>query len=408
MSLEAFLENNPWSSLADREGGSCLEKPWGDSTLILELGSFEESSLNRLNDIVLFPSFSALYHRNEKKIELIFTPFRQPELERRAFTFEFEGEAYSCKFAPPSECVFDLARASTPVKASTTTDYRNLRHFMRYITFPDQGQKPIFFDERYSPLSFWIGPCPQDEQKLRRLFEHVNFFMAYFDSRSPTILIHEAEPQDELVENRVRYLWDEFPSEIRATPVDPYLLSLWASARGAGDTFRQFIYYYQMLEYSAFYFLSEKSEKSIETILKSPETAAFPNRAWQRIQDILAGEKIEDGAKLVAVVKQSVDVDAIWKDIQANRACFERTLSFDGGFEIPPVIAASTDLASFRASGLEKLVNTFRQLRNALVHAREKRMANVISASRRNHALVRPYIKPLSSIAMQVAKASEA
>ena len=162
-----------------------------------------------------------------------------------------------------------------------------------------------------------------------------------------------------------------------------------------------------MIEYSGFYFLTEKSEKSIETILKAPETAAFPNKAWQRIQDILAGEKIEDGAKLVAVVKQCIDVDSIWRDIEANRACFERTLIFDGGFEVPPVIASSTDLASFRTSGLEKLVNTFRHLRNALVHAREKRMTNVISASRRNHSLLRPYIKPLSSIAMQVAKASE-
>jgi hypothetical protein len=263
------------------------------------------------------------------------------------------------------------------------------------------------FAERYSPISFWITPCDSDEQHLVRLFEHLNFFMAYFDSRSPMIMVHEAEPQDAVKETRVRYLWDTFPDSIRATSIDPYLLGLWSSARNASDIFRKFIYLYQMLEYSAFYFLTEKSEKSIESILRAPETAAFPNKAWQRIQDVLASEKIDESAKLVSVVKQGVDVEAIWKDIEANRACFERNLAFDGGYELPAVISTSTDLNSFKVSGLEKLVNTFRLLRNALVHAREKRMANVISATRRNHALVRPYIKPLGSIAMQVARASE-
>jgi hypothetical protein len=408
MAIETFLQNNPWSKVVAREGGDCIEMPWNDSTLVLELKHFDEAAMSRLNDLILFPSFSAVYHRAEKKMELIFTPFRQAELETRSFRFEFEGSEYDCNFSPPSECIFDLAKASLPITAPTTTDYRNLRHFRRYISMQAREPKEEGFTERYSPISFWITPCEADEQQLVRLFEHMNFFMAYFDNRSPSILVHEAEPQDAVKETRVRYLWGAFPDAIRATSIDPYLLGLWSSAKNAGDTFRQLIYYYQMLEYSAFYFLTEKSEKSIESILRAPETAAFPNRAWQRIQDVLAGEKIDEGAKLVSVVKQGVDVESIWKDVEANRTCFERHLAFDGGYDLPPVISASTDLNTFKVSGLEKLVNTFRLLRNALVHAREKRMANVISATRRNHALVRPYIKPLSSIAMQVARASEA
>ena len=406
MTIESFLEHNPWSKRSEKDDGGSIEMPWNDSTLILELKSLDEAAVARLNDLILFPSFSAIYHRSSRKMELIFTPFRQSDLEARLFQFAFEGHDYSCCFGPPSESVFDLARASNPVATPTTTDYRNLRHFRRYISILDREPKEEGFQDRYSPVSFWIEPCDADEQQLVRLFEHLNFYMAYFDSRSPAILIHEAEPQDEVTETRVRYLWDEFPETIRATTVDPYLLGLWSSARAAGDTFRQFIYYYQMLEYAGFYFLTERSEKSIETILKAPETAAFPNKAWQRIQDVLSGEKIEEGAKLVAVVRQSVDIESIWKDVEANRGCFERTLMFDGGFELPPVISTSSDLNAFKVSGLEKMVNTFRLLRNALVHAREKRMSNVISASRRNHALVRPFVKPLSSIAMQVARAS--
>ena len=242
MATETFLQHNPWSKLQAQEHGQRIELPWNDSTLTLELSALGPEAIGRLNDLILFPSFSAIYHRAETKMEVIYTPFRQTELEKRHFNFEFEGNRYECSFAPPSQAVLDLALASTPVAAPTSTDYRNLRHFRRYIAISETDRKGPAFAETYSPVSFWIEPCFPDEQQLIRLFEHINFFMAYFDQNSPSILIHEAEPSDALKEKRVRYLWDEFPDSIRATTVDPYLLGLWSSARGASDTFRQFIY----------------------------------------------------------------------------------------------------------------------------------------------------------------------
>jgi hypothetical protein len=44
MAIEKFLENNPWSSLEEREAGKCIQNPWGDSTLNLELNGLSAPS----------------------------------------------------------------------------------------------------------------------------------------------------------------------------------------------------------------------------------------------------------------------------------------------------------------------------------------------------------------------------
>lgn len=401
MAAEVFLAHNPWSKITVEGDRTVIDLPWKDDSISIEL----TADSDWLDDLILYPAFSGIYHRSKSAIEFIFTPFRMADLENRAFSFELEGGEYACKFAPPSEALYKLARQSQPINAANTSDWRNLRQFRRYLSIEEKHADEKEFQERYRPISFWIENCPADEAHLVKVAEHLNFYMSYFDYRSPAILIHESEAEDDLQEKRIRYLWDSFPERIRGSTVDPYMLGLWTSARGANDIFRQFIYYYQMLEYASFYYLTEKTERSVTAVLAAPETAAFPEQAWRKIQDVLANERIEDGAKLVAVVRQSVDIETIWKDLSANRACFERAITFDGGYPLPAVISPSTDLSAFSTSGLDKLVNTFRGLRNALVHARERRMSNVISATTRNHRLIRPYVKPLGTVAMQVARA---
>lgn len=402
--ISVFLEFNPWSTAQEFGGSPILERPWGDETLRLLLNRIDDVQVDGLNDLILPPAFSGIYHRSSRSLELIYTPFRQTDTDGRSFSFSLEGKTYECGFSEPSEHVNILAISSDPIQPPTKTDYRNLRHFRRYLALRQDHGEEEQFQKIYKPLSFWIHDCDYNEDELIRLAEHVNFYMVYFDRLSPVILVHDTDSDTSPEERRVRFLWDDFPSSIRATPIQPYLLGQWNSARLAGDSFRKFIYYYQMLEFAAFYFLTERSEKQIEAILRAPETGAFPNRGWQRIQDILAGERIEEAAKLVAVVKQSVDVPAVWKEIDANRSRFEQEIHFDGGFIVSPIISPSTDLEAFRASGLEKLVNTFRTIRNALVHAREKRMSDVISPTSHNHMLVRPFLRPLCTIAMHVAR----
>lgn len=403
--LKTFLTHNPWSKVErlreDEEADSApaIVEPWSDDSLALVLPRLDDAALKRLNAITLLPSFSAIYHRKRKAIEFIFTPYRQSEVDGREFSFSFEAVDYRCRFAPPSKSVIDLALASDPQGPSTGTDYRNLRQFRRYLNLKEKHGDDPPFKKHFKPLSFWIEQCDCCEQDLVRVAQHVNFYMSYFDNRSPIIQIHESQVEAEKLPTRDRYLWDSFPESISARSLDPYLLAQMTSAREASDVYRKFLYYYQVLEYAGFYYLSDKSIRRVEAVLKSPETPSFPRGAWQRLQDILTDEKMQDAAKMSAVVTDCVDASIIWKEIEPLRSSFQQEIIFDGGYVVKPCIAASTDLDGFRASGLEKLVTTLRNIRNALVHAREQRMANVITPTRQNHQKLLPFTRPLGLIA---------
>ena len=406
--LDTFLKNNPWSKINklkdDEEANSApaIMKPWGDDSISIVLPRLDEAALKRLNGVILIPSFSAIYHRRRKSLEFIFTPYRQSEVDGRKFTFSFEGANYTCHFDKPSETVMDLALANEPQGPSTQTDYRNLRQFRRYLSLRDKHGNEEAFKRHFKPVSFWIDGCPESEQELIRLAQHLNFYMLYFDCKTPSIQIHESRVETEKLPDRQRYLWDAFPVDIKAKTLDPYLLAQMASAREAGDVYRRFIYYYQILEYAGFYYISDKLVRRVESILKSPETPSFPRGAWQRIQDVLTEDKMQDATKISAVVTDCVDPAIIWKEIEPLRKCFEQEVQFDGGYCVKPCFSASMDLEGFKASGLEKLIATLRNLRNALVHAREQRMSNVISPTSHNHQKLLPFTRPLSVIAQSL------
>lgn len=406
--LEVFLRNNPWSKIenvkSDEEGNMSpsIIEPWGDDSIAIILNRLNDAAIKRLNGVILMPSFSAVFHRRKKSLEFIFTPYRQTEIDGRVFTFSFEGRVYTCCFKKPSFAVFDLASANEPQGPSTGTDYRNLRQFRRYISLRERHGDDDIFNTHYKPVSFWVEGCTESEQDLVRLAQHLNFYMIYFDCRTPTIQIHESLVEDEKLPDRERYLWDSFPSEIKAKSLDPYLLAQMASARQAGDVYRRFIYYYQILEYAGFYYLSDKLVRRVESVLKSPDTPSFPRGAWQRIQDILAEDKMQDTAKIAAVVTDCVDAALVWRELEPLRKCFEKEVQFDGGYVVKPCISQSMDLDGFKTSGLEKLIVTLRNIRNALVHAREQRMANVISPTRQNHQKLLPFIRPLTIMAQSL------
>lgn len=406
--LKTFLFHNPWSKIEklkdddEADSSPAIIEPWGDSSVTIVLPKLDDKALGRLNTVSLLPLFSGIYHRRKKAIEFIYTPYRQDEMENRTFTFVFEGVIYQCHFSKPSLILFDLALANEPQGPSTGSDYRNLRQFRRYLSLKERHGDELPFKKHFKPVSFWIEGCNPDEQDLSRLAQHLNFYMSYFDRETPIIEIHESAVAKEKLPSRERFLWDEFPNEIMAKSLDPYLIAQLTSAREASDLYRRYIYYYQVLEYAGFYYLSDKSVRRVEAVLKSPETPCFPKGAWQRIQDILTDEKMQDTAKIVAVVNDCVDPSIIWREIEPLRKFFEEETQFDGGYTVKPCIAKSTDLDGFKASGLDKLVTTLRNIRNALVHAREQRMSNVITPTEENHRKLLPFTRPLGIIAQSL------
>jgi len=97
-----------------------------------------------------------------------------------------------------------------------------------------------------------------------------------------------------------------------------------------------------------------------------------------------------------------VDPKEIWKELQPYKDYFSADVVFDGGFSLPALIKADWEVGDFVAAWTPKFPDALRKIRNALVHAREMRMVNVISPTKANYDRLRPWIAPLSLAAMQV------
>ena len=57
--IRPFLDSNPEARVRIRDDDIHVERPWGDSSLILEL---TDDLVDDLNGLRLFPEFSAVYH----------------------------------------------------------------------------------------------------------------------------------------------------------------------------------------------------------------------------------------------------------------------------------------------------------------------------------------------------------
>ncbi len=155
-----------------------------------------------------------------------------------------------------------------------------------------------------------------------------------------------------------------------------------------------------MLEYAAFYYLREDILRSVRRILASPDAPSHRDDVARQILDIIVEDRTTDEAKIQAVFQQVVDPAALWREIERKLPLFSESTVFDGGFTLPPLVKAGWGLDDFKASWIPKLPDTFRKLRNALVHAREQRLAKCITPSIRNQRLLRPWVL-LSEIATE-------
>lgn len=250
-------------------------------------------------------------------------------------------------------------------------------------------------------MSFWVGEMEWDDERTIEMLRHLNFFMRYFDPRTPFILIHE-EREEEGGPRQYRLPDQEFPGTICGRALDDYILGLWESARGSGDPVRGFLYNYQILEYAAFYYVQEEIQSTIRRQLADPRAVAQPDLFVQGILNALAQEKRSEEDRVVAIVERLVDPIVVWRQIDANRSFFVGTTDFSGGFAAPGLVRADWKLEDFRASWIPLVPHTLRRLRNALVHAREARMAEVVAPSRANYVRLKPWRQLIEAIAAEV------
>ena len=320
------------------------------------------------------------------------------ELQERRFTFKQGSRKLSCEWALASPRLLSLAEVVQPASGKSPGNLRNLGPFG--FTMAVQRKLPEKLLKPLIPWSFWIRHVDFEEQELVPLAQHLNLYMRYFDQDTPIIAVH-AEPVEELSVSATPDPLSQFPIEVAAREIDAYLLGLWESAAFAQDTMRRFLYHYQILEYAAF-FLRDKTLETIRKSLVAPDTPARLTEVAREVLDCMVDDRIADEAKIAKVIERFCDPQAVWKEIEPNRNYFSQPVSFDGGFSLPALLHEDWQIEDFRRAWMPKLPDALRQIRNALVHAREARMAKSILPTKNNLQRLRPWIPPLSRIAMQI------
>ncbi len=396
--LKLFLELNPITEIEEIEHKIRVIKPWGDSSLLLGIKNENDSIIDALNNIILPNVFSALYHTDTKDLEFIYTPYRNTDTENRKFEFTYTEKTYTCEFAPPSDRLLLITKAFEQKGPKTLTGYRNLQDMRLYMNLDNRYKIQSIF----SPSSFWIRNIEMDDTSVVNLARHINFYMHYFDKETPIIIIHD-EFKDEFGITTERYPFSSFPEKINARNLDTYIMGLWQSAIEATDVFRQFLYYYQIIEYAAFYYMNDKLLKEVTKILCAPETTIQPLMAARKILDSLSGNKTQDEAKIAQVIEELIDPVILWNEINANKSTFCQDVLFDGGFRLRPLLNENTSLDQFLKSWTPSFANSIRSIRNALVHSRESKQADSIAPTHQNYNRLLYWKSPLAAVAMQIA-----
>lgn len=397
ISLENFARFNPECTVEATADAFLVSKPWGDESVTFRVSHEARGVAAALNSLRLPPPFSALWHCDTHDIEFIFGPVpTSDELRARRFTIQFDGHALVCEFGDASERLVHVANASR-IAGRTLTSYRNLRNVKEYVRIKSSLER-AGADVTFELTSFWIRSCNLPEQDLQDLARHVNFYMRYFDRRTPVISVHEDMTGEES-ERPTRFLFGPFPDHITARRLDSYMLTLWSSGMpGTAHPVSSFLYNYQVLEYAAFYYLREDIARTIHRIVSSPDVVCRAEEVSRQILDALVEERTSDESKIASVIQRAVDPAALWAEVKGKGGFFSRTIEFDGGFTIPALVREGWSLEDFKGAWFPKVPDSFRKIRNALLHAREQRLSKCIAPTARNTGLLR-YWSSLISIA---------
>lgn len=400
--LTQFLSLNPEVKLVPTDDFPIIREPWGDDSVVLRLNAESSELIKSLSSLRLLPRFSAVWHLNSKDIEFIYAPIPANDpLLQRTFVFRFAGNEYTCQFAKATNTVIDIAQSSRPSGPPSDTNYRNLGNIDTFLRREKRRQERRETTD-FIVASFFIRNVQCEEDKLASLAKHLNFYMHYFDRRTPLIVIHESPIVEPSTERPIQFPFENFPQTISGSSVDPYLLSLWESSVNTTDTSRRFLYNFQIVEYAAFYYLRDGLSRNIKQVLASPDLPGKIEQASRQILDIMVEEKASDESKFNTVIQESVEPQMVWNEIQSKLRFFSVPTEFDGGCSIPALVAENWTLDIFKSSWLPKLPDSLRKLRNGLVHSRELRQAKCVLPTSHNLHLLRPWAALMSVIANQI------
>lgn len=389
------------SKVEEVSGELRVVNPWGDNSLAFGLTDETSELVNALNNVRLHPRLSGIYHKKTSDLEIIWTAFRlapsQKDIATRNFNFEFKKMTYTCEFGDASQTVLDMAKRFIPV-LNSPTNFRNLYDISNYVRFDEDDRKAYGFDR---PRSFWIRNIKWDEEKIVGLVNNLNFYLTYYDERSPQILVHDPVDDSEKTIEKTRYVIGAFPEQIDARELDTNLLAFWNNAE-RGNPMMRFLLYYRIIEYAATHYVDSKIRTEIHKIILAPTFRADIPSAIEKIAGAFSPARLDDTQKFEAVVRNCVDSKLLWRDVKANKAFFSKDTTFEGGFKVNRIIDDADTETTFCVKGHNQFSKAVRQIRNALAHGKDQETAGVITPSTRNVKLFLPWVHLIATAAGEV------
>lgn len=409
-SLSGFLTHNKGITARKHDDNTyILEGLWEDETIELFYRQDDEKLRHALNNIYLPPRYSAIYHVDTRRLEVLYTVFTsgmsKDEISSRSFDFDHAGHTYSCKFEKTSDRCMLLAKDFLPTDSITYSNFRNLNSYKNYAFFLDhKDDAPHEIRSVYAnaePISFWIDEIVWDDDIILDMIHHLNFYMSYFDRESPTILIHSPPDESRSQKKPTRYPFRKFPAHIKSVDIDRNLLHFWQASL-TGDPARRFLYSYQIVEYASFYLLEEEIASGVRRLLASPDAFSRSTELTAQILETIGQSKISDPQKIEGLFKRVVKAERIWNLISDNKAAFCQPTKFEGGYQAPALVQEHWTQADFSTHWPLSFANALRGMRNALSHGREQRMTSVITPTANNMRKLQAWVPLIAASAREV------
>lgn len=403
--LNKFLINNKFAKIKKEGKRYVIDRPWNDQSIAFSLeAKTKDKLIDTLNNVILPPRFTAIYHLDSNVMEYIYAllPKENPYRERE-FNFKVEKDSYRCKFSESTEKLLTISRSFVRTDGYPHAHYRNLSQFRAYSDRKGKLVADVNYYATREPVSFFVeGFKAYDEEKILEVSRHLNFFMTYYDRHAPTIDIHSIE-NDTGALSKVRVMLEsKFPHDISTKRHNSFLLDIATAAHDTRDIRLSFLYYYQILEYTAFYYIESKVKNEMMKTICVPHIHVDPGKCLEKLLEVMTELRVSDEKKIAKVIQDYCCPDVIWEEIILNKDHFAKKNQFDGGFKMDLFIDKDMTRDSFVSMWTPKTSDKLRHIRNALVHGRESRHGFAIAPTLKNDIKLRPWLSLIRRIAEQI------
>ena len=409
-SFSTFVQNNKLKISTDKNDNIVLENVWEDDSILLVFNKAE--SFVGFDKILMHNKLLALFHNNpgEQDYEFIYQPLlKTNSCIGRSFTFNYEGHEFHAKYDEPTEIFEKIARSFRRCKPESDSNFRNLLLFRDFYDKEHLKESiQLYFKDRV-PINFHItGPFSlYDEEQQLALMRHLNFYMKFYDRWSPEIEILKTECSSETYSIPCKSKKEPFPNHLNILNIDNIVLSILQTARSAESNRLGYIFYYQVLEYCAYYYMDADFKRQISTIIRRPDL--YIN--WDKyLPDFI--EKFQtnfnpkgnnsDSNRMDKIICEYCFLSDIEDELTQNADYFSQEQNFNGGFSTQPLLPTSKIEEGMDIRAL-KLRERLEKIRNVLVHARESRENCVILPSEENDNKLLPYLCLIRRIAETIA-----